>query len=332
MFLCKPWSDRSKPITKTARQHNEKSQIHGTTDCLPLIAEDQTSAARPFPYPRCKFHLPTRNPYTGGMKIPLYQVDAFTSRVFSGNPAAICPLDEWIADDRMQAIAAENNLSETAFFAPEGDGYRLRWFTPTTEADLCGHATLATAWVLWTRLGSTARTLRFQTRSGELTVEQRDGRLAMNFPLLQPAVCDNPPTDLIRGLGSAPQEVLSYGETEGSGNYLAVFATEDDVRALRPDMRLLAGFPGMGVIATAPGNSADFASRYFVPSYGIDEDPVTGSIHCALVPYWAERLDKQAFHAAQVSARGGDLYCEVAGDRVVIAGEAVGFMEGEIEL
>ncbi len=266
------------------------------------------------------------------MKIPLYQVDAFTSRVFSGNPAAICPLDAWIDDDRMQAIAAENNLAETAFFAPEGDGYRLRWFTPTTEVDLCGHATLATAWVLWSRLGSTATTLRFVTRSGELTVEQRDGRLAMNFPLLRPMPCENPPKNLIAGLGRTPEEVLSYGETEGSGNYLGVFATQDDVEGLRPDMQLLAGVPGMGVIVTAPGKTADFASRYFAPAYGIDEDPVTGSIHCALVPYWAGRLGKQTLHAVQVSARGGDLHCELTGDRVVIAGEAACFMQGEIEL
>jgi PhzF family phenazine biosynthesis protein len=266
------------------------------------------------------------------MKIPLFQIDAFTRNVFAGNPAAICPLDEWLDPERMQAIAAENNLSETAFLVPNGDGYDLRWFTPKTEADLCGHATLASAFVLWNQLGSTNRTLRFNTRSGLLTVEKRDDLLVMNFPRLSPASCENPPSALFDGMGIQPDEVLSYMETEGSGNFLSVFASESAVRELEPDFPLLASLGGMGVIVTAPGDTADFASRYFAPGYGIDEDPVTGSIHCTLVPYWSERLGKQQFHAHQVSSRGGELFCELLGDRVSIAGHAVLFMAGTIEV
>ena len=207
------------------------------------------------------------------MKLRLFQVDAFTDHVFSGNPAAICPLEEWLPEDRMQAIAAENNLSETAFFSPNGEGYDLRWFTPTTEADLCGHATLATAFVIWNQLSSDARTLLFHTRSGTLTVEKKDDLLVMNFPLLPATACRNPPQELLDGLGSRPQEIHSYMETEGAGNYLAVYDSEAEVRALQPNFPVLARLGGMGVIATGPGESADFASRYFAPGYGIDEDP-----------------------------------------------------------
>ncbi len=266
------------------------------------------------------------------MKLRLFQVDAFTDKVFSGNPAAICPLEEWLPEDRMQEIAAENNLSETAFFSPNGDGYDLRWFTPTTEADLCGHATLASAFVIWDQLGSESSTLRFHTRSGTLTVEKNYDLLVMNFPLLAPTACRNPPQELLDGLGSRPQEIHSYMETEGSGNYMAVYGSEADVRALRPNFAVLERLRGMGVIVTAPGESADFASRYFAPGYGIDEDPVTGSIHCTLVPYWADRLGKKEFHARQVSARSGDLFCELLDGRVSIAGHAVLFMEGYIQV
>ena len=266
------------------------------------------------------------------MKLRLFQVDAFTDHVFSGNPAAICPLEEWLPEDRMQAIAAENNLSETAFFSANNHGYDLRWFTPTTEADLCGHATLATAFVIWNHLGSDARTLRFHTRSGTLTVGQKDDLLVMDFPLLPPTACRNPPQELLDGLGSRPQEIHAYMETEGSGNYLAVYGSEAEVRVLRPNFAVLARLGGMGVIVTGPGESADFASRYFAPGYGIDEDPVTGSIHCTLVPYWADRLCKKAFHARQVSTRSGDLFCELLDGRVSIAGHAVLFMEGQIEV
>ena len=266
------------------------------------------------------------------MKIPLFQVDAFTTKVFAGNPAAICPLDAWLEPARMQEIAAENNLSETAFLVPNEDGYDLRWFTPVTEADLCGHATLASAYVLWNHLGDQSETLRFNTRSGLLTVKKQGELLVMNFPRLAAAPCSNAPAELVDGLGALPDLVLSYMETEGSGNFLAVFTSETHVREMTPDFHILGRLEGMGVIVTAPGESADFASRYFAPGYGIDEDPVTGSIHCTLVPYWSERLGKQKLHAHQVSRRGGELFCELKGDRVSIAGHAVCFMTGTIEV
>ncbi len=261
------------------------------------------------------------------MPIPLYQVDAFTSRPFAGNPAAVCPLDAWIPDDLLQAIALENNLSETAFFVPEGTGYRLRWFTPATEVDLCGHATLASAFVLFSELGCRQAEIRFETRSGPLAVTRRDdGRLEMDFPA-QPPTPGADLGDVAGALGAEPVETWSapYG--------LAVFRSADEVRRLRPDFARILELPVRDLIATAPADGddeADFVSRFFAPGHGIPEDPVTGSAHCILAPYWARRLGRRRLFARQISARGGELWLEDRGDRVAIAGDAVLVLRGEI--
>lgn len=257
------------------------------------------------------------------MKIPIYQIDAFTGRLFSGNPAAVCPLDRWLEDATMQAIAAENNLAETAFIVPQGDCYGLRWMTPTVEVDLCGHATLAAAFVVMSYLEAQRDVVRFQSRSGELTV-RRDGDLfAMDFPAMSPepiAVSDA----LAQGLGKRPVEV------HAARDYMAVYESEEDVASLQPDMGLLARLDRFAVIATAPGKHCDFVSRFFAPAQGVPEDPVTGSAHCTLAPYWAKRLGKNKLHARQISPRGGELFCEVSGDRVILRGRAVLYLEGFI--
>lgn len=257
--------------------------------------------------------------------IPLYQVDAFAAEPFAGNPATVCPLEAWPGDGLLQAIAAENNLSETAFFVPRGEGFELRWFAPGAEVDLCGHATLATAHVLFRHLSLAAERVRFATKSGELVVERRGDLLELDFPSRPAATCE-PPEELVAGLGVRPQEVLR------SRDYLAVFGSEEEVRRLRPDMARLAGLPTLGVIATAPGRSSDFVSRFFAPKIGVPEDPVTGSSHCTLVPYWAARLGRSRLHARQVSARGGELWCEDRRERVAIAGTAVTYLEGTVRL
>ena len=256
------------------------------------------------------------------MTIRLFQVDAFTDRVFAGNPAAVCPLDRWLPDARMQAIAAENNLSETAFFVRQGEVFGLRWFTPTCEVDLCGHATLASAFVILGRLEPDRPSVAFDTRSGRLTVTRDGGRLAMDFPA-KPARPVAAPAGLAQDVGGNPSAVLE------AGNYMLVYASAAEVTALRPRMAALTDL-GTGVIATAPGDDCDFVSRFFVPAHGIPEDPVTGSTHCTLVPYWAARLGKDDLVARQVSARGGQLFCRAAGDRVRIAGQAVLYLEGEV--
>ena len=259
------------------------------------------------------------------MKIPLYQVDAFTSRAFGGNPAAVCPLEEWLDDATLQGIALENNLSETAFFIDRGDHFDLRWFTPAAEVDLCGHATLATAYVLFNDLDIGGNEVHFDTRSGRLTVRRNGDRLALDFPARPPEPW--PEADAVAGaLGRSPTEVLK------NVMCLAVFENEADVRALSPDFARIAALPCDGVIATAPGDLVDFVSRYFAPKHGIPEDPVTGSAHCVLTPYWAKRLGKARLTARQVSARGGELECEDRGDRVWIAGQAVKYLEGIIEV
>lgn len=257
--------------------------------------------------------------------IPIYQIDAFSETVFGGNPAAICPLDAWLPDDRMQAIAAENNLSETAFLIPNTDGFDLRWFTPTTEVDLCGHATLASAYLIFARLDPAATAVRFSTRSGILEVSRDGDLLVMDFPALA-ALPEDAPPELSNGLEMAPDEVLR------ATNYLAVFEKQAHVASLAPNMEKLAELYPYGVIATAPGEDVDFVSRYFAPAHGVPEDPVTGSAHCTLVPYWARRLDKPKLHARQISARGGELFCEDRGDRVSIAGRAVLYLEGTISV
>lgn len=259
------------------------------------------------------------------MRIPLYQIDAFTGRLFRGNPAAVCPLEEWLEDEQMQAIAAENNLSETAFFVRHGEGYQLRWFTPKVEVDLCGHATLASAFVILNYLEPAREEARFETRSGELVVRRNGDLLAMDFPAREPWRCECP-VALSQALGKPPLELWE------ARDYMAVYESEDEVRALAPDMGALVVVGHFAVIVTAPGREADFVSRFFAPAAGVPEDPVTGSAHCTLVPYWAKRLGKTQLKARQVSARGGELFCEYHGERVTIAGHVVRYLEGTIYL
>jgi PhzF family phenazine biosynthesis protein len=261
------------------------------------------------------------------MSLPIFHVDAFTDQPFKGNPAAVCPLKAWLDDKLLLAVAAENNLSETAFFVPEGEQFRLRWFTPWCEVNLCGHATLASAFVLLTILEPQREVVSFATRSGILTVRPEQDLLSMNFPALPPWNCPSPPPELIEGLGSQtrPTSVLQIKD-----NYFAVYESEDDVRRVRPDLRLLEKLHPAGVAVTAPGIHSDFVSRYFVPSYGIPEDPVTGSTHCSLTPYWAQRLGKTSLHARQVSERGGEMWCELSDDRVILKGKAVLTMQGSL--
>lgn len=259
------------------------------------------------------------------MKLKQYQVDAFATRVFQGNPAAVCPLESWLDDGLLQAIANENNLSETAFFVPVERGFHLRWFTPLAEVDLCGHATLATAHVLFEILGFPDKQIIFQTRSGELVVESTEGLLTMNFPARPPVL--RPMSDaLAEALGHTPQEVWA------ANDYIAVFESEEIVRSIAPDFAKLQELDLRGVIVTAPGKEVDFVSRFFAPKIGIPEDPVTGAAHCELTPYWAQRLGKNSFEARQLSARGGRLSCRLDENRVILAGKAVTFMVGEIDL
>lgn len=257
------------------------------------------------------------------MRLPLYQIDAFASEVFHGNPAAVCPVEAWPADDVLQGIAEENNLSETAFFLREGEGYHLRWFTPVQEVDLCGHATLAAAYVILEYLEPARQRVAFRTRSGRLEVARDGARLAMDFPARPPEPCEAPEA-LLEGLGPPPAAVLR------SRDYLVVYESEQEIRALAPRMDLLA--PVDWVIVTAPGRKCDFVSRFFAPGAGIPEDPVTGSAHCTLIPYWSARLGKPDLYARQLSPRGGELWCEHHGDRVRIAGHAVRYLEGTITL
>lgn len=259
------------------------------------------------------------------MKLTLFQIDAFAERVFQGNPAAVCPLDEWLPDAVLQGIAGENNLSETAFIVKEGGGYRIRWFTPTVEVDLCGHATLASAYVLFGMAEFPGDEIAFQSRSGELRVKKKGEFIELDFPKAGIHRCD-PPPEIARAFGKAPVEVWK------SYDYMAVYATEADIRALAPDFAVLGQLECRGVVATAPGEHLDFVSRFFGPRSGIDEDPVTGSAHCELMPYWTRRLGRNKLSAAQLSARGGALQCELVGERVLIAGKAVRYLEGTIEI
>jgi len=260
------------------------------------------------------------------MPLRLFHVDAFTARPFRGNPAAVCPLAGWLDDDLLRAVAAENNLSETAFFVRRGDHYELRWFTPRCEVKLCGHATLASALVVLQILETERDSVRFQTlSSGELTVYRDGDLLAMDFPSLAPWTCADPPAALLAGLGKAPASVMQIED-----NFFAVYECEEDVRRIRPDFRRLEKLHPAGVAVTAPGEDADFVSRYFAPSYGVPEDPVTGSTHCSLAPYWAQRLGKTSLHARQISEGGGELWCEVQGERVILKGNAVLTLQGEL--
>jgi PhzF family phenazine biosynthesis protein len=259
------------------------------------------------------------------MRIPIYQVDAFTSRVFAGNPAAVCPLDKWLPDQILQSIAAENNLAETAFFVRTGDRYHIRWLTPAVEVDLCGHATLASAWVLFNKLGHPGNSVTFDSKGGPLSVSRDGDLLTLDFPSRPPQAVEAS-DELVAALGGDPLEFYAARDT------LAVYPSEEAVRALTPDFGRLARSGAWAVIATATGRDCDFVSRFFAPAQGIDEDPVTGSAHCTLTPFWAHRYGKNRLTAKQVSRRGGELACELAGDRVKIAGQAVLFLEGAITI
>lgn len=260
------------------------------------------------------------------MSIPIYQVDAFTDRVFGGNPAAVCPLESWLPDAVMQSIAAENNLSETAFFVPRGDDYDLRWFTPAVEVDLCGHATLGSAWVIFNRLAAERSVVRFHTRSGVLTVRRDGDVLAMDLPANPPREAAAVP-GLAEALGRDPRWML-----ETRDHYVAVLGSAAEVRDLAPDFAGIAALDRWAVMVTAPGDGVDFVSRFFAPRKGVPEDPVTGSAHCVLTPFWAARLGRTELTARQLSRRGGTLACRLLGDRVELAGRAVPFLQGTIEL
>lgn len=263
------------------------------------------------------------------MKLKLFQVDAFAEQVFEGNPAAVCPLNEWLDDTQLQAIADENNLSETAFIVAKSDHFELRWFTPEAEVDLCGHATLASAHVVFNHLGYRGAEVRFQTRSGILTVAKQEDRLVMDFPATQPEEV-TPPAALLAGLNIAPKKVYA------GFDYIAVYDSEADIRALTPDFAKLSELDLRGVLVTAPGMREDFVSRCFFPKLRVNEDPVTGSAHCQLAPLWLALGRKSAtamrLTARQLSKRGGTLTCEVIGDRVQLIGAAQDYLQGEITL
>jgi PhzF family phenazine biosynthesis protein len=263
------------------------------------------------------------------MQIPIYQLDAFASGLFRGNPAAVCPLEKWLPDETLQSIAAENNLAETAYYVPSGPGrYQLRWFTPEVEIDLCGHATLTTACViLEVRKELSGSRVVFESKSGDLPVDRTDsaqGALyTLDFPSRPPHAVTTP-FDLAAALGAAPTQILA------ARDYVCVFETEAQVRALKPDMAQIAKIDRFAVIVTAPGSDCDFVSRFFAPAKGVPEDPVTGSAHTSLIPYWSARLGKTKMFARQVSQRGGELWCEAQGDRVKIGGRVVPYLEGNI--
>jgi len=256
-------------------------------------------------------------------KYPIYQVDAFTDQVFGGNPAAVVLLDRWLSDEAMQAVAAENNLAETAFVVVEKDGHGLRWFTPSTEVDLCGHATLAAAHVLFHHVNFPGGEVYFRTLSGILTVRREGDLIAMDFPA-RPAKPVQVKDELITALAARPEEVLEARDV------MAVFSSEEEIRSLTPDLAAVARLETFGVIVTAPGENCDFVSRFFAPQVGIPEDPVTGSAHCTLVPYWSEKLGREKLTARQLSERGGELFCEMRDDRIIIAGKVADYLTGSI--
>lgn len=260
------------------------------------------------------------------MDVTLYQVDAFTDTLFRGNPAAVCPLSEWLDDTLLQSIAEENNLSETAFYVPEDDHFHIRWFTPVCEVDLCGHATLATAHVLFTHIGYARPEIRFMSRSGLLKVRREDELLVLDFPVDIPRPAP-PPPGIEEAVGLPPRETL-----RGKDDYLLVYSRQEDIEGMKPDFGRVEKIPCRGIIVTAPGRSVDFVSRFFGPQSGVAEDPVTGSAHTTLVPYWAGRTGKLAFEALQLSRRGGKLRCTLKGDRVEIGGKARTFLVGKAHL
>jgi predicted PhzF superfamily epimerase YddE/YHI9 len=260
------------------------------------------------------------------MNIPYFEVLAFTNRPFAGNPAGVCLLEgEWLPDDVMQKIAAENNLPETAFLIERHDGFDVRWLSPAVEIDLCGHATLASAHVLFHHCGRKGDAIRFQSKSGELRVDKIDNRLVLDFPA-QPLGESAAPPKLAEGLRAVPRSVLK------GRDYFAVFEHQRDVAAIKPDFDIISQLDAQGVVVTAPGHDCDFVSRYFAPRAGIPEDPVTGSTHCVLIPYWAKRLGKRELHARQISPRGGELFCEDRQARVGIGGNALTYVEGKLSI
>ncbi len=259
------------------------------------------------------------------MKIPIYQVDAFSETIFSGNPAAVCPLENWPDDQLLQNIAAENNLSETAFLVRGDTTTEIRWFTPVAEVELCGHATLASAHVLFHHQGYPGETIHFQSRySGELTVSKKGSLLELNFPVdqLEPAL---PPEGLIGAIGKKPLEIW-----KGKKDYLLFYGSQEDIEELNPDFGALKMVHARGIMATAAGYDCDFVSRFFAPAVGVNEDPVTGSAHTSLTPFWAHRLNQLSFDAMQISKRGGFLKCQLSGNRVLIAGQAKTYLIGDI--
>lgn len=260
------------------------------------------------------------------MKIKLFQIDAFTDRVFGGNPAAVCPLDHWLPDSVMQLIAMENNQAETAFFVRDKNGFHIRWFTPTVEVDLCGHGTLAAAYVLFQYEGFPEQTIEFNSRSGLLRVTKEGDFLTLDFPA-DPPLKVSPPDYLIAAVGSRPIEAH-----KGKYDYVLVYCTAEEIESIKPDMRLMARVPVRGIIVTSLGKDVDFVSRFFAPQSGIPEDPVTGSAHATLTPYWAARLGRTTLSARQLSKRGGRLRCTLDGERVKISGHARVYMTGEIQL
>lgn len=259
------------------------------------------------------------------MNLKQYQIDAFAERIFGGNPAAVVPLDSWLPDNVLQAIAEENNLSETAYFVKSGSQYKLRWFTPIAEVDLCGHATLAAAHVLFSHEGFGGERVSFSTRSGELVVSRVGSCLEMSFPSREPSPCVAP-EQLVNALGYEPEEVLA------SDDYVVVYQTEDIIRSIKPNMTLLGEIDLRGVVVTARGLDADFVSRFFAPKLGLPEDPVTGSAHCELAPYWGKRLNLSSMRAFQCSRRGGWVGCRLVKDRVLLTGHAVTFMEATLRV
>ncbi len=255
----------------------------------------------------------------------IYQVDAFTNKLFGGNPAAVIPLESWLDDQLMQKIAAENNLAETVFFVPKNEGYHIRWFTPELEIDLCGHATLASAFVLYEYLGYSKPQLTFYSKSGELIITPDGDKFQLNFPSRMPVRITEYPEQLLPGLGiTDPLGVYK------SRDYVVEVATEREVLNVNIDIALLNQIDVIGIIVTAPGSNCDFVSRFFAPNCGIPEDPVTGSAHSTLIPFWAEKLGKNKLHAKQVSKRSGELWCENTGERVTMSGNCVFYMKGEI--
>lgn len=257
-------------------------------------------------------------------KQPIFQVDAFTSSLYAGNPAAVCPLEHWLDDTVMQLIARENNLSETAFIVPDDENYQIRWFTPNTEVDLCGHATLASAFVLFELLGHKEREIIFKSKSGILTVKKQENLLQMDFPTL-PFTRIEPNPELIKALGIVPDEVY-----QSKFDILCIVNDETRVKQAKPDLNALATMSCRGLILSAPGVETDVYSRCFYPGCDVPEDPVTGSAHCVIAPYWCARLNKQKIHARQGGSRQGELWCEVNQDRVLLSGYSQLYLQGEI--